>query len=144
MAVTVLLSDHIEIGRRFVDLLIDAGFPLDVACWRRREEASDRGWDLIFVTILGDDKGPTEVFRRMLDILNKHADKGLVDFFNSTRILVWGRSFQESRPLLIRAPKIERKRTWALHGTVDSDDLIFYRLDHQASREHPATAASGT
>ena len=142
MAVTVLLSDHVEIGRRFVDLLIEADFPLDVACWRRREEASDRGWDLIFVTSMRDNHGPTEVFRRMMDILNKKGNKGLVDFFHSTRILVWGRSFQESKPLLTRAPRIERKRTWTLSGTVDSDDLIFYRLDHQASREHHVSAAS--
>jgi HEPN domain-containing protein len=66
-------------GRRFLELLQNAGVPLRAALWER--DLFDR-WDLVLVTPWVDELGVKGTFRKLDDILRKSPDRPAIDLLD--------------------------------------------------------------
>jgi hypothetical protein len=75
MAKAILVGPDLDEGRRFLDLLKDAGIRVRAALWRREEEF--RRWELIIVTSLVDEIGLYGTYGKLIDILSKEADPAI-------------------------------------------------------------------
>lgn len=76
---TVLVGPDIEEGRRFLELLSNAGVRVDAALWQKGELTGR--WSLLIVTPLVEELGVKETYRRLDDILSK-AQPPTVDLLN--------------------------------------------------------------
>jgi len=75
-----LVGPDIEEGRRFLDLLSNAGVQVDAALWQR-DELLGR-WSLLIVTPLVENLGEKETYRRLDKILSKAPQRPTVDLLN--------------------------------------------------------------
>jgi len=75
-----LVGPDIEEGRRFLDLLSEAGVPVNAALWQR-DELLGR-WDLVIVTPLVEKLGVKGTYRRLDEILSKAPQNSKVDLLN--------------------------------------------------------------
>ncbi len=69
MAKTLLLGPDLDLGKRFIELLDAAEFPVTVACWLRCEEQFGEAWELVLGSQLYDTLGPKQAYRRLIDAL---------------------------------------------------------------------------
>lgn len=82
---TALVGPDIEEGRRFLELLSNAGVQVNAALWQREELLGplDFGeWSLLIVTPLVEELGVKETYRRFDEILSKAPQRPKVDLLN--------------------------------------------------------------
>lgn len=77
---TALVVPDIEEGRRFLEVLKKARFPLQAALWQRDETSGQ--WSLLIVTPLVEELGVRGTYRRLEDILSKAPQRPKVDLLN--------------------------------------------------------------
>ena len=74
---TILVGPDIEEGRKFLDLLKNAGVRVDAALWQRDEFGR---WSFVIVTPLVDTLGLRETYRRLDEILKgQHLNVDLLN-----------------------------------------------------------------
>ena len=68
MAKKALLDEDVKLGEKILESLDAAKFPVSVATWILTEED---GWQLVIGTPLYDRGGPSEAYRKLIDVLRK-------------------------------------------------------------------------
>ena len=95
MAKTALVGPDIDDGRRFLDLLSEAGIKVQAALWQWSELSDE--WQFLIVTPLVQKLGLKEAYRRLDDILSTAENRPAVDLLNVSLMTPEARFYKSLR-----------------------------------------------
>ncbi|MEX2648939.1 MAG: hypothetical protein WD673_08000 [Alphaproteobacteria bacterium] len=133
MDTQVLVTERVEAGKRFLEALDAAKFPVAAALWLFVKELEK--WRYFVATSLVDEKGPLEAYRQLQSLLRQFADDAHV-----TKLILYDLSVvspSDERVRLFRRviDTGQNIRDVRLTDTVIAstvvDDVLIYRLDRK-------------
>ena len=138
MGQTLLVTTHIEDGRRFVDRLIAKGIPIFAAGWVKADETD---WYLYLVSPIADDGSPVGGYPKVNAVLLEMPDPFWVDFGDTKLIAPTSKVGEAILRIQAGYTKKVPIRYGGPLGSSYAESAIFYSLATGAPLKEPSPSA---